>query len=277
MKDYNKIETALHYLASVGAPTGQIWRWLECEQAKGETRKPTDVDRAWLLSDDCGLEEHLAVGEGKVRPYLSCALVVGRAYCLTECQREVLREWFAMTCSETVEVLEVATFPGEDRVVREVVIRSEQHVDPQNKALVNGPRKVVIDRWGEFCSAVKVREFEKREQKEVDSLTARVSRLMDRAKKEKVGHRLRTPGDVAHQWHSEVQQAEVEGRFNGLTEGEVQRVKREMLKEILLAKGEQGLARLVMETSLVTGKLKEEFAEVEKEMDRLLAQLNVRK
>lgn len=270
-----RIETMVRELGAHGAPVAELRAWLAASQRTAECRKVTEVDRAWPLVESCSIAEHMANGS---RPVLSCALSDGRAYSLSEAQRSVIREEWNMTCSPEVSVVMLATFPGDPKIVREVVLRSEQHVDPQNVRLLNGPRKITIDKWGEFCSKVAAREVERREQGEVDRLASRVAKLLRRAagyvmeegkevyRKEKiVKHNLRSTG-IAFEWHAKVQQAEVEAGEK-LAPDAV----RDLLRELLVSRGEHGLVELVKEPSAFGDRPKavEDFSEFEKEFQRL--------
>ena len=252
--DIDRATNALTVLQSLDFDVLALWRDLEERKTARERREPSALDVAWPLQPAIPLSEHLAWGERKVevardtkrefvhhngngmpRPYLSCAIVEGRAYCLTDAQRRVLAEWYHMTASQTVEVMEVGTFVHKDTgtvCIERVIIRSEEHVDPQNKRLINGPRTVVIDRWGEFCSTALRYETEAREAAEVGRHRARVERLLERAKKAGVRHNIRMPGEVAHELHAAVQQYEVEHK----RKAEADEV-REMFKQVLVRRG----------------------------------------
>lgn len=285
-KAIEECATALRLLRGWGADTAALQRWLATVQERREVRGVTDADRAWPLREACSMDEHLngkkelsqrasdALGVATVerkreRPFLSCAIVAGRAYRLTAEQRQVILEWYNMTCSPEVMVEMLATFEGEPTVVRECVIRSEQHVDPQNLRVLNGPRKVTIDRWGDFCSAVANRKVENDQRREVDAMVARVARLLKKAKTDGVAHELRGPGDVAHEWHAKVQLAAVEGR-TVTTE--------DVLTAILEMRGEDGLVALWTKSRQSTAGKRSgsgEFAAADAAMDVLMKELGL--
>lgn len=262
---------ALQRLSTYGADVSALVKWLTEREQRNEVRAITDLDRVWPLIVHCTMAEHLSGGE---RPYLSQRICQGRAYRLTAEQRQVIFEWFNMTCSQEVMIESLVTFESDPRIVREVIIRSEQHIDPDNLRVLNGPRKVTIDKWGEFCSAVRNREVEVSQQKEVDSMVGRVARLLKKAKSENVPHKLRTPGDVAYEWHAKVQQRKVEGKTD-VPSSEVN----EVLCNILSMRGEDELVALFNATARGSGssstKADFEFAEVGVEMDKLMKELGL--
>lgn len=241
--------------------------------SKDVVRNITDLDRGWPLLAPCGIAEHLT---GEERPLLSCALADGRSYRLDEAQRQIIREWYNMTCSPEVMVEMLATFPDNPTIIREVIIRSEQHIDPENLRVLNGPRKVTIDRWGEFCTAVAGRRVENADRRECDALIARVARLFKKAKESKpeVHHRLKTPGSVGQEWHARVVQKRVEAKADLSPD-----IVRDILRDILTVRNEHGLVALVADPSFGSaasrGKLDKEMAEVDAEMDALLATLGI--
>lgn len=267
MKNLDVIRGLIRQLEAMDAPTRELWVWLDARERAKECCTPTESDRAWPLIAPVSIEEHLT---GDTRPVLSCAMAQGRAYTLDEAQRQVIAEWYRMTCSPTVVVAMLATFPGEPTLVREVIIKSEQHVDPQNLRLLNGPRSVTIDRWGDFCTACAVRRVENADRRELDAMTSRVERLFKRAKAEGVHHRFRSPGNVSHEWHARVVQRRVEGRCDVSPE-----VSRDLLRDVLALRGEPRLAELVKEPT-PQGGVKEDMRELDEEMDKLLASLGVK-
>ncbi len=209
--NYNELEKVkgnLRYLESVGLPTKEPWKWLsEWEEQQGR-RSVTESDLAWPLLPPIPLSEHLT---GTERPLLSCQITMGRMYRLSAAQRSVLREWYNMIPSEVVTIVEIAalqrvTSPlGEDKglVPLHVVISTVEHIDPKNKRLVNGPRKVTIDRWGDFMQACLTRENEMEETRKWDSYFIRVNNLLQRARKEGYRSHLQA-GTVATAWQSQV-------------------------------------------------------------------------
>jgi hypothetical protein len=104
--------------------------------------------------------------------------------------------------------------------------------------------KFTIDRWGKFMSAVVEREAELAEQKELDRYTARVQRLLDTAKAEKVQHEQRSPGYLANRLHTEV----VSRKLDDPEEI------RDLFRSILLSVHEHELAKLVREPKYWPGK-----------------------
>lgn len=253
------------------APVLELRRWLAERERAAEVRAITPSDLAWPRIAPVSIEEHLTGGE---RPFLSCAAVEGRAYALSAAQREVIREWFNMTASQEVLVEMLATFPGQPTIIREIVLRSEVHVDPANLRLLNGPRKITIDRWGDFCSAAKAREVDREQQRQVDVLASRIAKLIKTAKdaKPRVRHNLTTTG-LAFEWHAVVQQKEV-AESRKLDSGEV----RDILRDLLLARGESGLVALVKEPSFAatSAAVREMDEQLGAEMDRVLKALSAK-
>lgn len=254
-----KVNRALQDLASEGIDVAPLRAWVREQQASREGAVPTRDDTGWPLVTPESIEEHLGVaprsgrteelvdsGESPLagrRPVLSCALAKGRMYTLSAAQRAVLREWFNMIPSPEVEVVEVAEYAPlaepAGRYAREVTLRTTPHVS--HGTVLNGPRVVTITRWGAFMSACAAHEREAEQSRAVARFTARIVRLLKRAKAEKVAHDVRTPGTLSYAWHAAVES-------KGLTEPEAVR---DELRDLLLARGEHGLAKLVKEPRFV--------------------------
>jgi hypothetical protein len=194
-------------------------------------RTPSEDDMRWPLVEVTDLTDHLT--DEQERPVLSAAIVIGRAYSLSPAQRDVVRKWFNMTPAPLVEVLDLKLFEG-TKFVQHVVLRSMEHIDPRRKRVMN---KFTIDRWGKFMSQVQEREAEIQQQRELDTFTARVQRLFDKAKDEGVLHKQRTPGYLANRLHTEVM-------IRKLIEP---KDVRELFRSILLSVHEHELAKLVRE------------------------------
>jgi hypothetical protein len=256
LTDRPRAESALRTLDSLGAPTSDLWKWLAYETEKAESGSPTDADLCWPLVPAEDITEHLrndGVGEAgeSRRPIFSCAIAVGRAYELSPAQRDVLRSRFAFTPTKTVEVVEVETFKDHPRIVRKVVLKSGEHIDPRRRAIL---QQVTITSWGEFMSQCAARAIEREQEAEYQKRLTQVTDLLYRADFEKqpnglwkarpddkkIKHKERGPGAVAT-----ILAAQVE--LKKLTDP---REIREELRTILISRGEDSLAALVKEPSL---------------------------
>lgn len=246
LTDRPRAESALRVLDSLGAPTSDLWKWLAYEVERAESGEPTEADRCWPLVPAEDITEHLrdtGVGEAGAirRPLLSCAITVGRAYELSPAQRDVLRSRFSFTPTKTVEVLEIEVFPQDPKIVRKVVLRSGEHIDPRRRAIL---QQVTITAWGEFMSQCAARTMERAQEAEYQKRLLQVSNLLLRAREEKVSHEERGPGAVATILSAQVEQKK-------LTDP---REIREELRTILISRGEDGLALLVREPQSPRGK-----------------------
>lgn len=283
MSNFYNIRDRIDALEREGAPTVELRRWLAEREKASEVRAIMPSDLAWPLIPTCSLEEHLnggfplsakvagildaKQGVSVVRPTLSCAIEAGRIYALSAAQRAVIKELFNMIAGMEVEVKMLATFPGMPTIVREVVLR----IDPLNSA-----RKVTIERWGDFCSMVKSREVDAEQQRQVDVLAGRISKLIKDAKNNKpkeVKHNLTTTG-LAFEWHAVIQQREV-AEHRKLDAGEV----RDILRDLLLARGEHGLVVLVKEPSFAatSAAVREMDEQLGAEMDRVMKEMSTKK
>lgn len=300
--DIPRVEAHLRGLDGLGFAdlTKPLWSELSRRIDARERRTPSASDLAWPASQALSLEEHLNFGTRRVankpgdlivassdsdaRPPFGCGIVEGRAYELTAAQRHVLSEWFNMTPSRCVEVLQIALFPEQAvALFREVVIRTQEHQDPKNRRLTNGPRKIVLDRWGDFMSACKAREVEMEQVRESSRFHARVANLLRKAAERKVTHDESGPGSLAVLWQA---QCEAQGLLfkvpnkedepGATQEKERQSAIREVLRCVLLSRGEQGLAKLVKEPFFLGEReegISPDFAEVSAELDIILNQL----
>lgn len=221
-------------------------------EALRERAVPTEDDTRFPLVDPGTIEEHLGArplaqktvqsleirSEERLRPYFGCAIAEGRQYRLTLAQRQILREEFHMIPSPEVVVIRLETFPGATAPVvyaRNVVIRTIEHVS--NGTVVNSPRSVTISAFGKFMSACAAREKDLTQQREIARLTARVEKLLKRARAEGVAHGIASAGTVAYPWHSVIE-------LKKLVDPDAVR---EELRVVLLSRGEHGLAKLVKE------------------------------
>lgn len=263
-----KIESNLRSLEAAGFDCSALWRELRAREVAAERRVPTEDDTRWPLTTPCSLEEHLNGGfplttrtaelldrkvERAVRPFFGTAIAVGRAYVLTPAQRSVMRKWFNLIPTEAVEVVEIKLFDSAIAIPAHVVVKTQEHVDPRNRRLLNAPRKVTIDRWGQFMSECKAVETELAQQAEVDKLTARVARLLKRAGDAHVAFAV-SAGTIAYEWHAVIEQKK-------LTDAAAIR---EELRTILVSRGESKLAEMVNEPNAFAGATKneEEFSEL---------------
>jgi hypothetical protein len=256
LTDRPRAESALRVLDSLGAPTSDLWKWLAYEVERAESGSPSPSDLSWPLIQPDGILDHLErtvrAGNGEsTRPVLSCAITVGRAYELSPAQRDVLRSRFGFTPTKTVEVVEIETFKGHPGVVRKVVLKSGEHIDPRRRAIL---QQVTITAWGEFMSQCTARATEREQEAEYQKRLTQVTDLLYRADFEKqpnglwkarpddkkIKHKERGPGAVAT-----ILAAQVE--LKKLTDP---REIREELRAILISRGEDTLAALVKEPSI---------------------------
>jgi hypothetical protein len=160
-----EINIALTLLKSVGLKTAQVEADLE-QLTSDVMRVPTQDDLRWPLSPPEEIGAHLSLGSD--RPILDCKLVRGRSYGLTPGQRDILRDWYSLTPTRTIEVTNIELFDpaiyGYVNLVRSVTLRSNIHVEEHKRKhmLIS----CVIDNWGAFCTAAKRRDEERAQAKE---------------------------------------------------------------------------------------------------------------
>jgi hypothetical protein len=272
--DVPRAEAHLRGLETLGFDVKPLWTFLADLVAARERRVPTASDLSWPLLTPCSLDEHLA---GDERPLLSCGIVKGRSYALSVAQRSILREWYNMIPTPVVQVIDLAVFPQDVApvaIIREVVLRTEEHTDPRNRAVLNGPRKIVIDRWGDFISACRTREIEIEQSRQSRSFLARSEKLFTRAKERGVRHYLSSPGSLATVWESECEAQGLTVHLTGDAEKVRQNAVREVLRSVLTSRGESALVALVREPSFFDGdgttKLEREMSGFEAELDAML-------
>jgi len=152
----------LTLLKSIGLKTSQIESDLE-QLTSDIKRCPSADDLRWPLSPPEEIGAHLSLGAD--RPTLDCKLVRGRSYGLTPGQRDILRDWYGLTPTRTIEVVNVELFDPavyhHHNIVRSVTLRSNIHVEEHKRKhmLIS----CVIDNWGAFCTAAKKRDEERRD------------------------------------------------------------------------------------------------------------------
>lgn len=240
-----QVESALRVLTAQGYDTQALWAehnaWLEAM----ERRPVTEFDRQWATRlARMSLGEHYSRVKdrdgwdvGNEAAVLAASLChAGRQFRLSPGQRAVLREWYGLTPTRLVELVGVETFADCD-VISAFTIRNAQHIDARERrhALV----EVRVHPAAEFFAAGKHQDDVYAATTEADRFLARVERLIDRARREKVEHGLSAPGGVAHQLH-----AEVLARHVALDDHSAIR---ELLRSILVSRGESALAELVKE------------------------------
>lgn len=141
-----KTEEALRHLESQGFEVKQLWRELT---ARGEARAdeappPEDCVHA-LPKEAPQIESHFVDGVAEVLQVSK--LWEGYSYSLTAGQRELLREMYGMTPSQTVTVTWIEKWPKSDWL-RSLRIQSDVHVDPRlRRHLLTA---VVIKTTGKF-------------------------------------------------------------------------------------------------------------------------------
>jgi hypothetical protein len=232
--ELQSIAQLLVQLTQLGVPTKAADEWLAVRM-ESLTAVPSAHDLMWPWVGQEGIDEHLAGTATDVRPVLSCRAQVGRSYCLSPSQRDVVRQWFNMTPAPTVEVIELATY-ADGKHIRRMRLKSCEHVDPRRRAVMT---MCAIDKWGEFCHAVTVRERERSEAAELEKFTQRITNLLDKAKEHGVKHRLNS-GGIANELHAH---ALAQGWELGTTKTAA--LIRDAMKVMLCEKGELELAKLV--------------------------------
>jgi hypothetical protein len=142
-----KIHEALNLLESLKLPVTHARKCYE-ELYEDLWRKPSTEDIKWPIQVPVSIEDHIT-SDG--RETLSCALQVGRKYSLTPGQRAIIREWFNLTPTPLVEVTCIELFSHYPNLIRRVVLRSDVHVEEQNRkhVLIH----CTIDSWGKFLEA----------------------------------------------------------------------------------------------------------------------------
>lgn len=124
-----KTEEALRHLESQGFEVKQLWRELT---ARGEARAdeaPPPEDCVHCLPKEAPqIESHFVDGVAEVLQVSK--LWEGYSYSLTAGQRELLREMYGMTPSQTVTVTWIEKWPHSDWL-RSLRIQSDVHVDPR--------------------------------------------------------------------------------------------------------------------------------------------------
>lgn len=227
---------------------------------------PSEDDTAHPLLGDLSIDEHLARrSRGEPNP-LSCAITEGRQYELTDSQRAILREWFNMIPTPSVEVVSIAVFDGSVsplRIAREVILRTTVH--RPSGTVENAPRKVVIKEWGRFMRACAQRDAEAREERELSALRARIHDLFKKAKKHNVFPEA-SAGGIAQQWHALINEREIAKIEDVLAR---QAAKRDLLREVLLNAGESELCALVKDPTFFPATRDEE------EYGALMKMLNI--
>jgi len=227
-----EIDAAFEILRVHKIPFTQTYKEFEA-MLNAARREPTEDDRRWPLTEPTGIQVHLIEEGGpEERPLFGTGLAIGRAYALSSAQRNVIREWFNMTPAPLVEVIDLATFDG--KVVKHVVLRSMEHIDPRRRKVMN---KFTLDQWGKFMSAVVAEEARIKSQKELERYIGRIVRLLEAAKAEGVQHNQRTPRPLAVKLHTEVETRKLT---------EPQEI-RDLLRSILISEHEHELAKLVKE------------------------------
>jgi len=142
---------------------------------------PDEEDLRWRLEVGEGIAEHFEGG----RPVLTRRLVVGRKYALTPGQRSVLRDWYGLTPTKLVEVTVLQTYACDDTVIRTLVLRSDIHVEEQNRKHVLV--EATISNFGRFmtASAERTAMLQEARVKKVAEREARKPRLTAKARKPK--------------------------------------------------------------------------------------------
>lgn len=141
-----KTEEALRHLESQGFEVKQLWRELT---ARGEARAdeaPPPEDCVHTLPKEAPqIESHFVDGVAEVLQVSK--LWEGYSYSLTAGQRELLREMYGMTPSQTVTVTWIEKWPKTEWL-RSLRIQSDVHVDPRlRRHLLTA---VVIKTTGKF-------------------------------------------------------------------------------------------------------------------------------
>lgn len=265
-----KINRALADLASEGVPKDimfPIVEWLARANAEAlrDREVPNEDDTRWPLLEPLTIDEHIALRsrEKSLIP-LSCAITEGRAYDLTEAQRAVLREWYNMIPTPTVEVVSLSVFDGSTsalRLAKEVILKTTTH-RPRGM-IENAPRKIVIKHWGRFMSACAAREVEMREERELAALRGRVHDIFKRAKNHKPQViPVSSAGGLAQQWHALIVERGISKIVDPMERASA---KRDLLREVLASNNEHALLALVKDpTFFPATRDEEEYGELMK-------------
>lgn len=225
-----QVEAAFKVLEDSQIPV-TVSRAIWAERLSEMQRQPTDEDRRYPHTVAVALEDHLGMGDS--RPNLDCGLVIGRAYSLSPAMRDVIRDWYNMTPTELVQVLDLRHFDEDQQAyIKSVTLRSEEHIDPRRVAVMT---KFTINAWGKFMARVAQRTEERKGEAEYARMMSRVMRLADKAKAAGIITYDFKPGKVAQRLQSEIET----GR---LVDAKQQR---EVLRQILTAAGYEELAELV--------------------------------
>jgi hypothetical protein len=149
-----QVETALKTLAAYGYNVTSVWAEHNAWLASLDVRAVTDHDRTWAtqLPEPANVADHMAGGTFEV---LTAARAhVGRQYTLSPGQREVLRDAYGLTPTETITLIDVELFPSED-VIWSLTLKSNEHIDPKRKHVL---REVVLQPAAAFFESAALKD-----------------------------------------------------------------------------------------------------------------------
>lgn len=224
------IESALLKLHSHGFDVKALWAEHRKRLAKLDVTELTDEDHTWAtVGAKVPLSEHWE------NPLLRASrLVVGRQFTLTPGQRSVLRNRTGLTPTEKIEVTAMVMYPG-TQVVFSMTLRSCLHVDPRlRKHLLV---ETVLQPAAEFFRDGKHEDDRLAAEAEKARFTARIDRLLAKAKKAGVYHEITNPEALANRLQSECEAGHITDQV------EV----RQQLRSILDSMHEHDLAKAVLQ------------------------------